>query len=129
MVISRLRRFPDFRTASSRAEPPIRAELFSVERLEQHAESLAKAQTIAPPRPIESQHGGTATYVQSVPIKETLGSLMVWEGTVAVFDLADHSKANRAYAWSYAMEDGRRMFLPSCIFRLSQARVTRLERQ
>ncbi len=29
-------------------EPPIRAELFSVERLEQHAESLAAAQHIAP---------------------------------------------------------------------------------
>src|SRR5436190_7832333 len=31
-----------------RPEPPIRAELFSVERLEQHAESLAVAQRIAP---------------------------------------------------------------------------------
>src|SRR5436190_7321949 len=31
-----------------RPEPPIRAELFSVERLEQHAESLAVAQRVAP---------------------------------------------------------------------------------
>ena len=30
------------------AEPPIRAELFSVERLEQHGESLATAQRVAP---------------------------------------------------------------------------------
>jgi cyclic beta-1,2-glucan synthetase len=30
------------------ATEPIRAELFSVERLEQHAESLAAAQAIAP---------------------------------------------------------------------------------
>jgi len=59
---------------------------------------------------IESQHGGRATYVQSVPIKETHGEQTVWEGTVAVFDLADHPKAKRAYAWSYAMEDGRRTF-------------------
>ena len=59
---------------------------------------------------IESQHVGRATYVQSVPIKETHGGQTVWEGTVAVFDLADHPKAKRAYAWSYAMEDGRRMF-------------------
>src|SRR5271168_2295005 len=29
-------------------EPPIRAELFSVERLEQHAESLAGAQRLSP---------------------------------------------------------------------------------
>ena len=59
---------------------------------------------------VESQHGGRATYVQSVPIKETHGGQTVWDGTVAVFDLADHPKAKRAYAWSYAMEDGRRMF-------------------
>ena len=50
MVISRLRRFPSFRIAFESPEPPIRAELFSVERLEQHAESLAKAQTVAPSR-------------------------------------------------------------------------------
>ena len=35
-------------TVSKPPEPPIRAELFSVERLEQHAESLAAAQRIAP---------------------------------------------------------------------------------
>jgi len=50
LIISRLRRFPGLRMASSKSEPPIRAELFSVERLEQHAESLAKAQTVAPSR-------------------------------------------------------------------------------
>jgi cyclic beta-1,2-glucan synthetase len=33
---------------SAPPEPPIRAELFSIERLEQHAESLATAQRIAP---------------------------------------------------------------------------------
>ena len=35
-------------TRSKSPEPPIRAELFSVERLEQHAESLAAAQSVAP---------------------------------------------------------------------------------
>jgi cyclic beta-1,2-glucan synthetase len=48
--ISRLRHFPGFRIPFGAPEPPIRAELFSAERLEQHAESLAKAQTIAPSR-------------------------------------------------------------------------------
>ena len=38
-----------FRTARLKSpEPPIRAELFSIERLEQHAESLAAAQHVAP---------------------------------------------------------------------------------
>ena len=50
MDISRLRRFPGRRINSSEPEPAIRAELFSVERLEQHAESLARAQIVAPSR-------------------------------------------------------------------------------
>ncbi|HEY1836231.1 MAG TPA: hypothetical protein VGG36_01120 [Rhizomicrobium sp.] len=61
-------------------------------------------------RAIESEHGGTATFVQSVPVHETHNGETVWDGTVHVFDLADHPKATRAYAWSYAMDDGRRMF-------------------
>ncbi len=41
--------FRSFRPAASKQpEPPIRAELFGIERLEQHAESLAAAQRIAP---------------------------------------------------------------------------------
>jgi cyclic beta-1,2-glucan synthetase len=38
--------FENARTAFEPSEPPIRAELFSVERLEQHAESLAAAQRV-----------------------------------------------------------------------------------
>jgi hypothetical protein len=64
-----------------------------------------------PKKAIESQHGWTATCVQSVPIKETHGGQTVRERTVAVFDLASHPKAKRAYAWSCAMDDSRCMFL------------------
>jgi hypothetical protein len=59
---------------------------------------------------VESQHGGTATLVQSVPVHEQHGGETVWQGTVHVFDLAGHPKANRAYAWSYELPDGRRRF-------------------
>jgi hypothetical protein len=59
---------------------------------------------------VESQHGGTATFVQSVPLREMHGEQLVWDGVVNVFDLAGHPKANRAYAWSYEIGDGRRMF-------------------
>src|SRR6202035_1681388 len=45
-----LRRFLGSRIPTGAPEPPIRAELLSVERLEQHAESLAKAQSVAPSR-------------------------------------------------------------------------------
>jgi len=61
-------------------------------------------------RAVESQHGGTATLVQSVPVHEKHGGETVWEGTVHIFDLAGHPKANRAYAWSYALPDGKRRF-------------------
>lgn len=59
---------------------------------------------------IEFQHGGTATLAQSVPVKETFEGKTVWEGVVHVFDLADHPKATRAYAWSYELPDGKRRF-------------------
>jgi hypothetical protein len=53
---------------------------------------------------VESQHGGTATFAQSVPVKETHAGAVVWEGFVHVFDLKDHPTASRAYAWSSPIE-------------------------
>jgi hypothetical protein len=55
-------------------------------------------------RALEAQHGGTATLAQSVPVRETFKGEPVWEGVVHVFDLADHPKATRAYAWSSPIE-------------------------
>ena len=49
---------------------------------------------------VESQHGGTATLAQTVPVREVFIGRPVWEGVVHVFDLAGHPKATRAYAWS-----------------------------
>jgi hypothetical protein len=61
---------------------------------------------------IESQHGGTATLVQAVPVKETFEGQTVWEGIVHVFDLEGHPKVTRAYAWSSPIEGStkRRFF-------------------
>lgn len=61
---------------------------------------------------VENMHGGTATLAQTVPIRETFEGKIVWEGVVHVFDLAGHSKATRAYAWSSPIEDStkRRFF-------------------
>ena len=60
---------------------------------------------------VESQHGGKATLVQSVPVHEEFRGETVWAGTVHVFDLAGSpSGATRAYAWSYELDDGRRRF-------------------
>ncbi len=61
---------------------------------------------------IEVQHGGMATLVQSVPVRETFKGQLVWEGVVHVFDLEGHPDATRAYAWSSPIEgsDKRRFF-------------------
>ena len=59
---------------------------------------------------VERTHGGTASFVQSVPIHEEYNGQTVWDGTVAVFDLTGHPKATRAYAWSYELPDGKRRF-------------------
>jgi hypothetical protein len=61
---------------------------------------------------VEKMHGGTATLAQTVPILETFEGKIVWEGVVHVFDLADHPKATRAYAWSSPIEGStkRRFF-------------------
>ncbi len=61
---------------------------------------------------IESQHGGSATFTQSVPVRETYKGQPVWDGVVHVFDLANHPKATRAYAWSSPIEGStkRRFF-------------------
>ena len=63
-------------------------------------------------RAVESQHGGRASYVRSVSVHEEHNGQAVWDGTVAVFDLADHPKATRVYAWSSPVEgsDNRRFY-------------------
>ncbi len=49
---------------------------------------------------IHRLHGGKASHVQSVPVKESFQGQTVWDGIVEVFDLSGHPKANRIYAWS-----------------------------
>jgi hypothetical protein len=53
---------------------------------------------------VENMHGGAATLAQTVPVREAFFGQPVWEGTVHVFDLADHPIATRAYAWSSPIE-------------------------
>jgi hypothetical protein len=59
---------------------------------------------------VETQHGGTATFVQAVPVQERHEGQTVWDGVVSIFDLTDPPFATRAYAWSYERDDGKRRF-------------------
>jgi len=63
-------------------------------------------------RAVETQHGCTATFIQSVPVKETFEGATVWDGIVHVFTIHGHPKASKAYAWSSSIEgsDKRRFF-------------------
>jgi hypothetical protein len=54
---------------------------------------------------IRHLHGGEATHVESVPVKETHEGQTVWEGIVEVFDLQGHPQANRVYAWAHETDD------------------------
>jgi hypothetical protein len=53
-------------------------------------------------------HGCKATWVKSVPVKEVFEGETVWEGVVQVFDLIDHPKAKRCYAWSHELEGSKK---------------------
>ena len=71
--------------------------------------ALAEAAAGDLKRVVESQHGGTATFVQSVPVHESRNGVTVWNGAVHIFNLADSpSGTSRAYAWSYGLPDGNR---------------------
>ncbi len=54
---------------------------------------------------IRKLHGSFATHVETVPVKETFNGETVWEGEVEVFDLHDHPKTDRVYAWSHDTDD------------------------
>ena len=54
---------------------------------------------------IRELHGTEATHVETVPVKETFQGQTVWEGDVEVFDLANHPKASRVFAWSHDTGD------------------------
>ncbi|TPN13066.1 hypothetical protein FKO01_41265 [Mesorhizobium sp. B2-3-3] len=76
------------------------ADILMVENLEQLKLAISK------------QHGGKPEYRQSVPVDERHNGKPVWQGVVHVFDLADHPKATRAFAWSSPIEGSskRRFF-------------------
>jgi hypothetical protein len=54
---------------------------------------------------IRNLHGVESSHVTSVPIKEVVNGLTIWDGIVEVFTLHGHPKANTAYAWSHATDD------------------------
>lgn len=54
---------------------------------------------------IKAVHGCDSVHVGSEQVHELFQGRTAWQGTVEVFDLLCHSKANRAYVWQY--EEGK----------------------
>jgi hypothetical protein len=75
-------------------------------------EAMNEVQSDQLKRAVEGQHGCTATFIQSVPVKETFDGKTVWDGVVHVFRLDGHPQASKAYAWLSPIEgsDKRRFF-------------------
>jgi len=57
---------------------------------------------------IRRLHGVESRHVESVPIKETFQGKTVWEGIVEVFDIKNHPKASRLYAWAYETDNPKK---------------------
>jgi len=47
-------------------------------------------------------HGCRSKYLETVPVIEEFQGQTIWQGEVEVFELLDHPKAKRAYAWGHA---------------------------
>lgn len=54
---------------------------------------------------IRKLHGVESSHVESVAVKETFKGQTVWEGIVEVFELHNHPKANRLYAWAHETDN------------------------
>ena len=50
---------------------------------------------------VSQLHNCGATWRETVPVHEIFQGKTVWHGDVEVFDLHNHPKAKRAYAWSH----------------------------
>ncbi|HLX68718.1 MAG TPA: hypothetical protein VKV04_03735 [Verrucomicrobiae bacterium] len=60
------------------------------------ADYIARLQTT-----IQHLHNCGAVHSGSTPVHEIFRGQTVWNGMVEIFDLHNHPKAKRAYAWSH----------------------------
>lgn len=60
---------------------------------------------------VRHNHGVDGTWLESVEVHETFKGEVVWTGSVQIFAVEHPSGATRVYAWSYAAEGERRVFV------------------
>jgi hypothetical protein len=59
---------------------------------------------------VEGMHKCTARHVESKPVIELFQGKVAWDGVVEAFELTEHPRAKRCYAWSY-MEKGEPQYV------------------
>jgi hypothetical protein len=57
---------------------------------------------------IQRLHGTDSRHIHSVPVKEMWEGGTIWEGVVEVFELDNHPKASKVYAWAHDTGDPER---------------------
>lgn len=70
---------------------------------------------------IRRLYGVESTHLESVPTKEIFEGKIVWDGTVEVFELKNHPKAQKLYAWAYETDNPKK---PRHVTVLHQGHVT-----
>jgi hypothetical protein len=80
---------------------------------------------------VSQLHNCGATWRETVPVHEVFRGQTVWQGEVEVFDLHNHPKAKRAYAWSHCEgrnDEGERFVtvleIPPVVSALTAVRVS-----
>ena len=58
---------------------------------------------------IQHLYQSDAKHIRTEAVHETFQGQTVWRGDVELFGLADHSKANFCYAWSYQDDSGEKI--------------------
>jgi hypothetical protein len=53
---------------------------------------------------VERMHICSASFLEDVVVVEKFGKKTVWRGTVSVYEIKEHPKATKAYAWSSPIE-------------------------
>jgi hypothetical protein len=49
---------------------------------------------------VQVLHRCSAVHVESVPVVDMSGPMVLWEGVVEVFEIEGHEKSRRCFAWS-----------------------------
>jgi hypothetical protein len=57
---------------------------------------------------VEKLHNCRASHIEDIAVIEKFGHDTVWEGIVSVFEVKEHNKANRCYAWSSPIEGSKK---------------------